>query len=227
MGGNAFNFTQTYDTARTSTCSSCKAKKDASNYWIPHLFYQAQNGSFHPVTQNGGATVYYLQRYSSNSNTLTPFPPGFRMLAGDPSLRSYNASYVFLPYSLLYLTALAVLLLNRPFLGCVSTTALLRLRHLKSQTPTALMVSAPKSSSLLAGMVSISILPTTKTTSRTQAIWTAATAQPLIQSASSPSFTKSSGTSMISLTCGGSRMARIHLFWPWATRWAMGTTEIS
>lgn len=90
MGGNGFNFTQTFESSRASTCSTCKAKKDASNYWIPSLYYQAQNGAFHPVSQNGGALIYYLQRYNSNSRELAPFPPGFQMLAGDPGLRSYD-----------------------------------------------------------------------------------------------------------------------------------------
>lgn len=38
MGGNGFNFTMDYDTARGSTCSSCTVTDDFSNYWIPSLF---------------------------------------------------------------------------------------------------------------------------------------------------------------------------------------------
>lgn len=34
VGGNAFNFSMTYEEAAASTCSSCKAKADKSNYWV-------------------------------------------------------------------------------------------------------------------------------------------------------------------------------------------------
>ena len=59
MGGNGFSFDMTYDQARASTCSSCQAKGDMSNYWVPSLYFHAQNGSFISVEQLGGMTVYY------------------------------------------------------------------------------------------------------------------------------------------------------------------------
>ncbi|KAL7273681.1 hypothetical protein RUND412_003453 [Rhizina undulata] len=90
MGGNGFNFTMDYAKARASTCSTCTVTEDFSNYWIPSLFYQAQNGSFHPVQQVGGATIYYLQRRAEPDEKLYAFPEGFRMVAGDPMLRSYS-----------------------------------------------------------------------------------------------------------------------------------------
>ncbi|RPB07402.1 WSC-domain-containing protein, partial [Morchella conica CCBAS932] len=106
MGGNGFNFTMDYDTARGSTCSSCTVTDDFSNYWIPSLFYRAQNGTFTPVSQIGGATIYYLQRRANDSEKLFAFPPGFRMLAGNPMLRNYTdvpeqqaISYSCLDYS--------------------------------------------------------------------------------------------------------------------------------
>ncbi|KAJ9634674.1 hypothetical protein H2204_006123 [Knufia peltigerae] len=87
MGGNAFDFTMDDNTTRTSTCSSCTVIGDDSNYWTPTLFFQHQNGTFESVNQVGGATVYYLQR-QGDGETLKAFPPGFRMLAGDPYKRS-------------------------------------------------------------------------------------------------------------------------------------------
>lgn len=87
MGGNAFDFTMDDNTTRTSTCSSCTVIGDDSNYWTPTLFFQHQNGTFESVNQVGGATVYYLQR-KGDGETLKAFPPGFRMLAGDPYKRS-------------------------------------------------------------------------------------------------------------------------------------------
>ncbi|TVY40649.1 hypothetical protein LOCC1_G003619 [Lachnellula occidentalis] len=74
-------------------CSSCTVAQDMSNYWVPNLYYKAQNGSFISVNQNGGATIYYLQRSDpadANYPHLEAFPEGFQMVAGDPSLRSFN-----------------------------------------------------------------------------------------------------------------------------------------
>ncbi|KAF7887425.1 hypothetical protein EAF00_009719 [Botryotinia globosa] len=93
MGGNGFGFSMNYASTQASTCTSCT---DLSNYWTPTLYYRAQNGSFISVGQNGGVTVYYLQRSDpldpEYSKGLLAFPEGFRMFAGNPFLRSYNAS---------------------------------------------------------------------------------------------------------------------------------------
>ncbi len=60
MGGNGFGFSMDFQQARASSCSSCSVKEDKSNYWVPSLFYQAENGSFISVDQVGGALIYYL-----------------------------------------------------------------------------------------------------------------------------------------------------------------------
>lgn len=59
MGGNGFGFTMDYASTQASTCSSCTVIGDMSNYWVPSLYYHAQNGTFISVDQSGGATVYY------------------------------------------------------------------------------------------------------------------------------------------------------------------------
>ena len=59
MGGNGFAFTMDYADTQASTCSSCTVIGDRSNYWVPTLYYHAENGSFISVSQSGGATVYY------------------------------------------------------------------------------------------------------------------------------------------------------------------------
>ncbi|KAJ2901230.1 hypothetical protein MKZ38_002094 [Zalerion maritima] len=96
MGGNAFNSTMTYEDTQLSTCSTCKVEFDKSNYWVPSLWYVYQNGSVTPVTQVGGATVYYLQRSDDKDPNydegLLAFPEGFMMIAGDYSRRTYNES---------------------------------------------------------------------------------------------------------------------------------------
>ncbi|EJD54163.1 WSC-domain-containing protein [Auricularia subglabra TFB-10046 SS5] len=93
-----FDFNQTYESTRKSTCTTCEASADLSNYWTPTLWYQAQNGSLHRVNQLGGAAVYYIQRTGYVWSPTPPpepprvkaFPAGFRMLAGDPFLRSFD-----------------------------------------------------------------------------------------------------------------------------------------
>ncbi|KAI9643951.1 hypothetical protein NHQ30_007302 [Ciborinia camelliae] len=96
MGGNGFGFSMNYASTQASTCSSCSVTKDLSNYWTPTLYYKAQNGSFISVGQNGGVLVYYLQRSDpldpEYSSGLLAFPAGFRMIAGNPFLRSFNSS---------------------------------------------------------------------------------------------------------------------------------------
>jgi len=87
MGANNFNFTTSYAQARKATCSTCTVKQDMSTYWTPSLFFQAKNGSFTPVKQVGGATIYYLQRKEPGEKLLA-FPPDFRMIAGNPNARS-------------------------------------------------------------------------------------------------------------------------------------------
>lgn len=90
MGGSAFDFAMTYDQTRNATCSTCKVTADLSNYWTPTLYYAAEDGTFQSVKQSGGMLAYYLQRRETPSQRLRAFPPGFRMVAGNPRLRSYS-----------------------------------------------------------------------------------------------------------------------------------------
>ncbi|KAI4195582.1 MAG: hypothetical protein LQ348_002431 [Seirophora lacunosa] len=77
----------TYDTLLQSNCTSCEIQDDLSAYWTPPLYYQHSNGSFEEVP-HGGMTVYYLGR--GDDRNIQPFPPGFRMVSGNPGARSYN-----------------------------------------------------------------------------------------------------------------------------------------
>ncbi|KAF2205073.1 WSC-domain-containing protein [Delitschia confertaspora ATCC 74209] len=94
-GGNGFNFSMTYEQARASRCSTCNIKQDLSNYWSPKLYFHAKNGSFISVPivgdneggNMGGMAIYYLTRSGPDNDKLIAFPPGFRMLAGDPNKR--------------------------------------------------------------------------------------------------------------------------------------------
>lgn len=98
MGSDAFNFSMDYALTQNATCSTCKAVEDRSNYWVPPLYYHAENGSFAPVKQAGGALIYYLQRtdpkdpeYKGEGKGLLAFPEGFRMIAGTPTRRNKTA----------------------------------------------------------------------------------------------------------------------------------------
>ena len=95
MGSNAFNFTMDYAATQRATCATCKAVEDLSSYWVPTLYYHAENGSFVPVGQTGGALIYYLQRmdpkdpeHKDGKTPLLAFPEGFRMIAGHPMRRN-------------------------------------------------------------------------------------------------------------------------------------------
>ncbi|GAO46748.1 hypothetical protein SAICODRAFT_28840 [Saitoella complicata NRRL Y-17804] len=93
MGSDAINFTNTFNSLRAADCTTCQVTEDLSNYWTPNLWFQHPNGSFTSVPQIGGMLVYYLQRYNSQTDTeLVAFPDGFRMVAGNPMLRSYYPS---------------------------------------------------------------------------------------------------------------------------------------
>ncbi|EJD54381.1 WSC-domain-containing protein [Auricularia subglabra TFB-10046 SS5] len=90
LGGHGFDFDQDFEKARASSCSTCQAVADNSNYWTPTLWYQGRNGTFRRVNQLGGGTIYYLQRTSGPNEKLHAFPPGFRVLAGSGVIRSFN-----------------------------------------------------------------------------------------------------------------------------------------
>jgi len=106
VGGNSFNVTMdpyTIDPPATSTCTSCIYTEDKSNYWTASIYFKSpENGTFKRVPQmangrlngtlleqEGGLTVYYMKPFSGKTNMkMTAMKPGFRMLAGDPSLRT-------------------------------------------------------------------------------------------------------------------------------------------
>ncbi|KAH9905697.1 WSC domain-containing protein [Xylariomycetidae sp. FL2044] len=89
-GGSNFGPSVTTESLLASRCTSCEVQADKSAYWTPQLYYQYRNGSLVDVP-NGGTVVYYLGRGENRSNT-EPFPPGFRMLSGNPYLRSNDTN---------------------------------------------------------------------------------------------------------------------------------------
>lgn len=88
MGGSNFRMVTNTAHLRDSECTSTPIAEDKSSYWFPHLYFQWANGSFSSLT--GGGVIYYL--FDDKPGTTTAFPDDFRMLSGDPTLRTYNAS---------------------------------------------------------------------------------------------------------------------------------------
>lgn len=83
-----FNTTSNFASLQAAYCTSCGIQDDKSAYWSPQLYYRYRNGSFTEVP-NGGTVVYYLSRGDDELN-MVPFPPGYRVLAGDSGVRSYD-----------------------------------------------------------------------------------------------------------------------------------------
>ncbi|TFK98187.1 hypothetical protein BDV98DRAFT_512546 [Pterulicium gracile] len=95
VGGSNFRFSSTTKFLRESQCTSVPIVEVSiySNYWYPHLYFHAADGTFKSL--NGGVVIQpntpdYL--FDNKPGTVTAFPDDFRMFSGDPNLRSYNAS---------------------------------------------------------------------------------------------------------------------------------------
>lgn len=110
VGGNAFNATMTGDIGEQGSCTTCAYTEDFSNYWTAALYFRHENGSYKrvPIYPNaqlgtlgqnakdiqGGMTVYYTNKdFNSNGDQhITAFPPGFRMVVGNPATNAINGS---------------------------------------------------------------------------------------------------------------------------------------
>jgi hypothetical protein len=80
LGNTSTNANSTNASLLGHTATTCAPAEDLSAYWIPSLF---QNGT---LIDPAGVTVYYGSRLADPSKTQ-PFPPGFRMIAGDARLQ--------------------------------------------------------------------------------------------------------------------------------------------
>ncbi|GLB38516.1 putative protein with domain of unknown function (DUF1996) [Lyophyllum shimeji] len=91
-GASNFACNSTYDTLRASQCTSCLVKQDLSNYWFPRLYFQDPKTKLFEPVSNGGLLVYYQNRgdgdVRNGGKGLKAFPPGFKMLSGNPRARS-------------------------------------------------------------------------------------------------------------------------------------------
>ncbi|KAI5890962.1 uncharacterized protein SCHCODRAFT_02627754 [Schizophyllum commune H4-8] len=89
MGGSNFGLDTNISALRDSECTSMPIAQDKSNYWFPHLYFQWSNGSY--TSLDAASTVYYLY---DNDAGVKAFPDGFRMIAGDENLRTFDNSSV-------------------------------------------------------------------------------------------------------------------------------------
>ena len=81
VGGGSLSRSSAYDSVQHS-------QVDHSRFWTPQLYFHHSNGSVQEIS-NQGVNAYYLNHGESTAN-IKPFPPGFRMLSGDPLARSYK-----------------------------------------------------------------------------------------------------------------------------------------
>jgi len=88
LGGSNFGMNVTTAKLRESECTSIPIPQDKSNYWFPLLYFQWKNGSVTSV--DGGAVIYYL--FDNKPGSTKAFPDDFRMISGNPTLRSYDAN---------------------------------------------------------------------------------------------------------------------------------------
>ncbi|KAF9552310.1 hypothetical protein CPC08DRAFT_698717 [Agrocybe pediades] len=88
LGGSNFGLNTTTDDLRASQCTSIPIPQDKSAYWYPQLYFQWSNGTFTSV--QGNPVMYYL--FSDTPGNTTAFPKDFRMLSGNPDLRTFDPS---------------------------------------------------------------------------------------------------------------------------------------
>ncbi|KAK6581910.1 hypothetical protein PZA11_005607 [Diplocarpon coronariae] len=89
-GSSGFSKKAGYKELTEGQCTSCQVSQDKSAYWHPALYFQAADGKFTLVEQIGGMLAYYLLNYSPGSTSITAFPEGFEMLAGDTFQRNFT-----------------------------------------------------------------------------------------------------------------------------------------
>ena len=89
-GPSSIDLKTTYDDLQASQCTQCEVQADKSGYWTPQLFYEHSDGMYEEVDSQI-LTVSYVGGDDDVAN-IKPFPPGFRMISGEPSARSYDTS---------------------------------------------------------------------------------------------------------------------------------------
>ena len=95
-GANVISPGMTQADLQQATCSTFQAKADKSSYWNSALYFQnPKTGSFTQVPGKAGNNRKVYYSYKTAIGTLQPgisaFPPGFKMMTGDPLARTEEA----------------------------------------------------------------------------------------------------------------------------------------
>ncbi|ORX38972.1 hypothetical protein BD324DRAFT_301880 [Kockovaella imperatae] len=90
VGTGSFDPNYSYENSRNSDCTTANVDVDFSSYWVPALYAQWPNGTFTKQKFRGANTYYQVRR--GTNEPIYEFPPGFRMVAGDPYRTTFDAS---------------------------------------------------------------------------------------------------------------------------------------
>ncbi|EIW54702.1 WSC-domain-containing protein [Trametes versicolor FP-101664 SS1] len=91
VGASGFSNHYDPDELMKSNCTTIPVQPDLSNYWSPQLYHRDKDtGEFSAMPT--GFNIYYLPRPGPKNETIKAFPKGLRMLAGDTTRRTFNAS---------------------------------------------------------------------------------------------------------------------------------------
>ncbi|KAG8532193.1 uncharacterized protein KY384_003834 [Bacidia gigantensis] len=82
-GATQFGVHPTYGDLQASVSTTCDEEADKSLYVTPHLLYKHVNGAIENVASDG-----FKVSYGKDVQNVKPFPPGFRMVTGNPFARS-------------------------------------------------------------------------------------------------------------------------------------------
>ncbi|KAL5482302.1 hypothetical protein ACEPAI_8896 [Sanghuangporus weigelae] len=88
VGASNFGPTASGENLLQSKCTTTLVQDDKSSYWAPQLYYRSENGSF-TLVPILFVNTYYEQRPGQDGN-VSAFPPGLRMVAGDPTRTTYD-----------------------------------------------------------------------------------------------------------------------------------------
>ncbi|KAF7194619.1 hypothetical protein HII31_04125 [Pseudocercospora fuligena] len=99
FGANKMSPDMTYDSLQESDCTTVSNAAgdgnaaDKSVYWHPALFAEASDGSGYIRIPTSGHKLYYRDVGNTADKKADPFefPKGFRMVAGDQTLRAANS----------------------------------------------------------------------------------------------------------------------------------------
>ncbi|KAI9830030.1 MAG: hypothetical protein M1819_005860 [Sarea resinae] len=89
-GPDTFGMSSTYDDLMAGNCTSCDVAQDKSAYWTPALYFMGSDGQTELVPEVSGFLAYYFLNKANDSDHITAFPAGFKMLAGDTDRRNMS-----------------------------------------------------------------------------------------------------------------------------------------